>query len=760
MYITQSITCYHKRGNMLDWMKKVFKPKTSTPTQIPISEKAVSEGSVQYSSDQPISACSDDRFNRAAFASRIAETIATRRDHSSIVIGLYGAWGDGKTSILEMMTEVLQKNDDIVMIKFNPWHFQSEEILLKSFFATLADALNKSLPTAREKIGAALESYGSILSLASLSLGGIVQINPGEAATGVGKSLSTVALEELKSRIETILEQSGKRVVTFIDDIDRLDRNETHAVFKLVKLSASFRHTSYVLAFDDAVVSAALGERYGQGGEAAGRSFLEKIVQVPLRLPPADLLSLRELTFQGVENAVNQAEISLDRESIDTYTRLFIDGLEQKLSTPRVAKLYANTLTFSLPLLKGEVDPVDLMLIEGLRVFYPLVYQKITADSDIFLKGDANNRRAFADQHPIDVLLKECMPDTTEKERTRLRDGLLIPLFPRLGTTGYGAEWDQIWAQKKKICSHEYFKRYFSYAVPVGDVADALVDSLLTDLVDANYVKESELLGVFAERKAVPRLVKKLRNIADNISEQQSIALSIAIARQARFLPRERGPMIVGGTWMQGGILISQLLRRLEAPNRYEIAERIVQNANPLEFLVECVRWICHKKDRPENKRVLSDEEDLRLERLAADRIQQADADRPLYSLCPKDSPTLYYLWSKSFGKTVVSERLMACFEKTPSDVDCFLDAFVGEGWVIESGKPVRSDFSRSNYDWAADLVDPTYIADNLTRRFGSAIATPNYYPDEGMPLPLQVAHQFMYIHSNANGAAPSNDAK
>ena len=66
-----------------------------------------------------------------------------------------------------------------------------------------------------------------------------------------------------------------------IDDIDRLDRTETQAIFKLVKLSASFNHTSYVLAFDDEIVAAAIGEKYGQGGLEAGRAFLEKISGPP-----------------------------------------------------------------------------------------------------------------------------------------------------------------------------------------------------------------------------------------------------------------------------------------------------------------------------------------------------------------------------------------------------------------------------------------------------------------------------------------------
>src|SRR5207249_4786477 len=143
-----------------------------------------------------------------------------------------------------------------------------------------------------------------LLSLASISIGGVVQIRTGEAAKGLGEALSTVELDDLRKRVEAVLGEAGKRVVVLIDDIDRLDRREIQAIFRLVKLSAGFAHTSYVLAFDDEMVAASLGEKYGGGGTESGRAFLEKIVQVPLHLPPPDQLALRRLTLQGVDEAL------------------------------------------------------------------------------------------------------------------------------------------------------------------------------------------------------------------------------------------------------------------------------------------------------------------------------------------------------------------------------------------------------------------------------------------------------------------------
>ncbi len=259
------------------WIRSLFGRKrasTTCTTDASTQEMAKEQPESPYLSDDPIASKTQDRFGRAPFAARIAETIAKRADPSSIVIGLFGPWGDGKTSVLKMMEESLGPHQNAIAIRFNPWHFPSEEALLRGFFATLAETLGKE-PGFKGRAAELLGKYGGLLSAVSVALPG-VEINPGEAAKNLGEALSKVGLDELKDEIDALLLESGKRLVILIDDIDRLDRNETHAIFKLVKLSASFKYTCYVLAFDDDVVSAALGERYGAGGAEAGRAFLEK----------------------------------------------------------------------------------------------------------------------------------------------------------------------------------------------------------------------------------------------------------------------------------------------------------------------------------------------------------------------------------------------------------------------------------------------------------------------------------------------------
>lgn len=122
--------------------ERAKKGATAAPDQEPV-----------YSSDQPIRSKEQDRFNRWPFAQRIAETLAGRTDPSSLVIGIYGPWGDGKSSTLYLMEEGLGQHPDVVRVRFNPWHFDSKDQLLRGFFATLGDAIGKSLSSKVKRSG-------------------------------------------------------------------------------------------------------------------------------------------------------------------------------------------------------------------------------------------------------------------------------------------------------------------------------------------------------------------------------------------------------------------------------------------------------------------------------------------------------------------------------------------------------------------------------------------------------------------------------
>lgn len=307
--------------------------------------------------DQPISKREDDYFQRYPFAKRIATVIQGHSSKESFVVGIYGKWGEGKSSVLNFMKEVLDNDSEIVIIEFNPWLFSDEKQLLMSFFGVLATRLNISIDKKKEKIGKKLLDYADAIS----SAGALAGFSGGKGIMEFfGKKLSNVSLDEYKVRINDSLEKAGKRVVVVMDDIDRLSISEIEVVFRLIKLVANFNNTVYLLSFDDELVASALDKSYSKGGY----DYLEKIVQLPLGLPKAQISAVRDYTLTLILKQFEVHDIKLVDSEKDTFIRLFDQFFLKFILTPRIAVRISNTISFSIPLLKGEVNLVDLLFIE------------------------------------------------------------------------------------------------------------------------------------------------------------------------------------------------------------------------------------------------------------------------------------------------------------------------------------------------------------------------------------------------------------
>ena len=80
--------------------------------------------------DTPINSIAEDRLGRKNFAKKLGEMIRDRDHKESIVIALYGPWGCGKTSVLNMAVSYIEdtakdlpKKTRPIIIRFNPWNF-------------------------------------------------------------------------------------------------------------------------------------------------------------------------------------------------------------------------------------------------------------------------------------------------------------------------------------------------------------------------------------------------------------------------------------------------------------------------------------------------------------------------------------------------------------------------------------------------------------------------------------------------------------
>lgn len=724
------------KGNFVRFLQSVGKPEFESGQEQSANEIEPMADGRSYSADRPIHTSALDRFSRAHFSHRIADTISGRADPTGLVLGLYGPWGDGKTSVLYMIEERLKSHSDVVVTHFNPWHFTSEEQLLRGFFDTLSTAVGARLTSRKVEFGEALKKYGSLLSV----------VNGGDAATGLGEALSTTTLDELKARVEGFLADGHLRVVVLIDDIDRLDRAETHLVFKLVKLSAGFARTTYLLAFDDAVVAAALGERYGAGGDAAGRAFLEKIIQVPLHLPSAEITALRGLIYDGLNQALNLAEITLPQQQIDAFVVRF-RAIEESVTTPRQAHLYTNALLFSLPLVKGEVNIGEFMILEALRLFHPRLHRTLRENASLFLSG--RDRNGEQRQQEIVSLIEDATPELTPRRRERVVSSVLHALFPRTGQMGYGSEWEREWSREQRVCSNSYFQKFFAYGSSGSQLSDRQLQQFIDELPTQTNAEQDAALQGLVSPAMVTSFIDRLRQQEDHLPERVALQLAPLLARNGHLFPYERGMLSTGGAFTQAGIVIYFLLRGIsDLDVRLNLAREVLRTASPASFASECLRWMFPSPNRDAEENVFGEVDFGHLKaQLVAESIIPSDAEEPLYSQFGRQAVLLYDWW-RDVDAAGLTTRLIECFDSDAGEVDAFLDSFVGEAWDMGTGVPHRSDLDRNDYNNIAHLIDPEIVAQRLRRRYGAELDSPQYRQGPHVSLATQFAHQFMHVHN------------
>jgi len=708
-----------------------------SPAQVETPDEAADEG-LAIQVDRPIKTVAEDIFDRASFAKQIAETIVRRRDPSSLVIGIYGPWGDGKTSTLAMVKEYMQPHADVLPMDYNPWFYgDSTEAITRSFFHSIKNKLEKSGWFSKENIGDLMATYGKA----------IPQV--GDAVHSVGEAITTEALVETRDKVGGILRKHGKKIVIFIDDIDRLDRRDIQTLFKLVRLSGDFDHTTYVLAFDDAIVAEALGEAYGTGDPLAGRRFLEKIVQVPLHLPPARPDKLRDLMFAACDRVITENGIKLNEADGPELGHALMEAFGASLRTPRRVKLFDNAISFAVPILKGEVRVVDQIQIEALRVFYPTIYDAVRSNPDHVLKvRDRHQGQRQPPPSPIDRAIEQLEADEAEKEAIKK---LLHGVFPRLGQMGYGDDWDRTWATEKRICSSDYFRRYFTYGVPTGDIPDRELDAMLALALAGDEDGVGAVLDDAFERNAAELLIRKLRRHEETLDLAAAPTLSLALAKRASKIPITRDIMFGTFVFSQAAIVISQLALRMEEAQQDAIIADAALNTDSLPFISQLLRWSAARTTEGRDRGFLTPERQHPVAAILAKRLFAA-ADESNIMECEGDRFGDLAFAIMRHGdeatKRSLRDRLSAFLEADPKNAVLLLK---GLGGRSQGGDGVirPSEFTTESYQSLSKLLDPNRVYAQLRAIYGAELDTATWEEnwDGAYDVDRRIADQFSVVH-------------
>lgn len=519
-----------------------------------------------FASDRPITKAEDDLLGRSGFSSDLANAMASWHGNDSLVVALHGDWGSGKSSIKNMALSRLEAiaEDKPDVIEFSPWEWAAQDKITASFFQEISKSIGRNDKSkSGKKLAATLKKYGRYLTTGETVATGLSSALPTffvlATLIGVGGNFSNEtwvnnistfmllvlggwaaalkwgrglldtlkgnaeetakekeqSLSDIRQELSDLLLNRKVPLIVVMDDLDRLTSSQLRMVFQLIKANLEFPNVVFLLLFQRDLVEDKMND-----GKQLGRDYLEKIIQVPFDIPRIETTRLHSLLFNRLDKIIEQDKSAASMFDTGRWGNIFHGGLNKYFDNLRSVYRYTSTLSFHFTLLKGksafEVNPVDLIAIECLRVFEPDVYKEIARVKEIFTQNgsDRYGRNKDSTASLINGILDKASPNKREAVKN-----IVEQLFPTiewaLGGTHYSGDFARTWLRGMRVCHPSNFEKYFQFSIPSGELSNSDLREMLVLTSDSE--RFSEFILSLKVRGILKNALSQFESFADEV---------------------------------------------------------------------------------------------------------------------------------------------------------------------------------------------------------------------------------------------------
>ena len=264
----------------------------------------------------------------------IARTVVRliqEKSEEPLTVGIHGDWGAGKSSVLMMLEEQFGDDENVLCVRFNGWLFQGYEDTKAVLIETIVEALLQKRSRATKVADQAAKvlrrvdwmkvarQVGGLAFTAATGIPDLSTISDlkESAASLLGKPIGDINTEDLegvvskargylketeqesapqqihafREEFEELLERAEiEKLVVMVDDLDRCLPLTAIETLEAIRLFLFVPHAAFVIAADEGMIEYAVRQHFpdlpaSSGSTSYARNYLEKLIQVPFRLP-------------------------------------------------------------------------------------------------------------------------------------------------------------------------------------------------------------------------------------------------------------------------------------------------------------------------------------------------------------------------------------------------------------------------------------------------------------------------------------------
>jgi len=303
----------------------------------------------------------------------LAEKVSKQKFVKAFTIGILGQWGSGKTTFLgQFKTELKKISPKTIIVEFNAFHNSDDKNIINDFFQTITKEVRKY----DASLSSDFEEYVKYLT--------------GQKETVFLKPLYDLYTLFITDRVSTAKDQYEKinkalkrldrQIVVMIDDLDRSTEKEIIEILKIIRNTANFTNTVYMVAIDKQYVINQFSSIYKEN------AFLKKFFQYEYVLPPLYQSKLENYFLDLIFSAKAKVILSdfLFNNTVSNASESFKICFEI-IRNHRDAIKLANSINIDYSIIGNEINLIDLLFLNILKINFTLLYNEIGEKSYLFL---------------------------------------------------------------------------------------------------------------------------------------------------------------------------------------------------------------------------------------------------------------------------------------------------------------------------------------------------------------------------------------